>query len=143
MLSWLSRLFQSNVPPMVGETVITPPTVPNRAIAPIVTYYEKTAVIPDGGTTPAAGIDLEGFTLVGVIVPAGLEGTTLGFTVSTTLGGTYYVMQDGEGADLSVTVAASRCVPLSPSLFCGARFVKPVLATQTGAITLTFLLRAV
>lgn len=97
---------------------------------------DLTAVVPDTLTTPAAGVDLRGRVLVGVSIPTGLEGTTLGFAVAPTLAGTYLTMQTDAGA-YSVTVAASRYVALDPNKFRGVRFVKPVVAAQTGAITLT------
>lgn len=103
-----------------------------RQLAP----FLQTTVVPDAGTTPVAGTDLGGRTLVGVTIPAGLEGTTLTFTVATALGGTYNTLQTAAGA-YSITVAASRYVALDPNVFAGVRFVKPVLGAQTGAITLT------
>lgn len=93
------------------------------------------AVVANGGTTPTAGTDLGGRLLVGVTIPTGLDGTSLGFAVATELDGTYNTLMYG-GAAVSLTVAASRYVALDPGLFAGVRFVKPVLAAQTGAITL-------
>ena len=102
-----------------------------RQLAP----FLQDAVVPNAGTTPAAGTDLGGRLLVGVTIPAGLDGTSLGFAVAATLNGTYNTLMYG-GAAVSITVAASRYVALDPGLFAGVRFVKPVLATQTGDITL-------
>jgi hypothetical protein len=95
----------------------------------------QNALVPDTLTTPAAGTDLGGRILVGVTIPAGLDGTTLGFTVAPTLGGTYNTLMSA-GVAVSLTVAASRYVALDPTLFVGVRFVKPVLGAQTGDITL-------
>lgn len=98
------------------------------------------ALVPNTLTTPAAGIDLDGRTLVGVVIPAGLEGTTLGFTVSETLGGTYRTLMSG-GTAVSITVAADRYVALDPNMFAGVRYVKPVVGAQTGDITLKLVVR--
>lgn len=97
-------------------------------------------VVPDTLTTPDVGVDLGRRVLVGVFIPAAAEGTTLGFTVCETLGGTYLPLMSG-GSNLSITVAPGRYVALDPDVFRGVRFVKPVLAAQTGAVTLTLVAR--
>ncbi len=96
-----------------------------------------TATITNGNTTPTAGVDLEGKTLCGVTLDSGFDGTTLGFTVATTLDGTYNTMHNGT-ADYSKTVAASRYVALNPADFAGVRYIKPVTGSQTGHTHITF-----
>lgn len=96
--------------------------------------------VPDTLTTPAAGLDLKGRVLVGVFLPAALDGTTLGFTVAETLAGTYVSLMSA-GSVVSITVAASRYIALDPDVFRGVRFVKPVVGAQTGAAVLTLVAR--
>lgn len=88
------------------------------------------------GATESGAVDLKGFTPVGVSIPTGLEGTTLGFKVaSDAIGGTYRTLMSG-GSAVSLTVAADRYVALDPNVFAGVRFLKLIIAAQTGAIVL-------
>ena len=94
---------------------------------------EFAATVATGQTT-SSEVDIADCLLLGVILPAEFDGTTLGFTVSTTTGGTFYTLRDGAGAAaVSYTVAASSYVALDPGLFAGVRYVKIVLGSQTGA----------
>jgi hypothetical protein len=96
-----------------------------------------TASIADSGTTTSAGIDLGSKTLCGVHIPSGFDGSTLTFTASTTLDGTYLAVEytpDG-------TIGASKYIPIDPSKVAGIRYIKPVVGTQTGAIDLTLVAR--
>jgi hypothetical protein len=103
----------------------------------------ETVSIPDGATEPTAGISLGGKTLVGVSVAAGLEGTSLGLKVATTLAGTYLTMNDGAGAVYTKTIATPGYTPINPADVAGVRYLKPVVATQTGAVELDLHLRTV
>jgi hypothetical protein len=86
--------------------------------------------------TVSNGVDLKGRQLCGVSIPTGLEGTTLGFQVAAdAVDGSYRTLMSG-GVALSVTVAADRYVALDPNVFAGVRFVKLVVAAQTGAIVI-------
>jgi hypothetical protein len=95
-----------------------------------------TCSVAGSGTTPSAGVDLNGEYLVGIEFDSGLDGTSLGFTVAPTLAGTYVALHTG-AADYSKTVAASKRVILDPTQFLGVRYIKPVVASQTGATTIT------
>lgn len=102
---------------------------------------EFPVVIAENGTTSGAA-NLFDKVLCGVFCPAGVVGTALTFLVATTVDGTYVAVQDGEGADYSVTVAASKYVPVDPAKFVGCRFIKIVSdASETGG-PLTFNLAA-
>lgn len=96
----------------------------------------RTCTVAGSGTTPAAGVDLEGEHLVAIEFDSGLDGTSLGFTVATSLAGTYVTLHTGS-ADYSKTVAASRRVLLNPDDFRGIRYIKPVVASQTGDTVVT------
>lgn len=93
------------------------------------------AVVADQGTTSPA-VDLGGKTLCGVFIPSGLEGATLQVHASTAEDGTFVAVAGSDGTAQSITVAASRYIPLDYTKYLGLRYVKMVLATQTGAITL-------
>lgn len=92
-------------------------------------------------TTTSAEVDLLGTSLAGIHMPSVFQGTTLKF--STALkpeadGGTHVVMQDGAGADYSVTVTTSKYIPVDLAKFAGVRFVKIISGTSEsgGARTL-------
>lgn len=101
----------------------------------------KTVTILDGETTSDA-IDSEGGALVGIVVPTGLEGTT--FTVKASVdNSTFYDYYNDSGSQVTITCGASRFIGISAQDFVGVRYLKLVGATQTGDITITFVLRAV
>lgn len=104
--------------------------------------YYVDAVVPNSGTTPAAGIDLRGVVLVGLRLPAGAEGTTITFTASDKLTGSYEQVKSSDGSVLSITnnTGADHFV-LDPANFASVGFIKPVMDSQTGDITLVLVVR--
>lgn len=97
--------------------------------------------VADAGTTSAA-VDTSEHEVVGVYLPTGLEGTTLAFTMAPEDDGTFVpVREAGAAAVFSQTVAAANYVAISPNLLAGARWIKVVLASQTGAYTAQLALR--
>lgn len=100
----------------------------------VITFSD--AVIADSATT-SNSIDTLGFTVTGLYIPAGFEGTVIKFTGATrSASGTYLPVYDTAG-EVSLTVAASRYYSLSPDLLAGVRHVKLVAGTsQTGATTI-------
>lgn len=104
--------------------------------------FSQTVTIADSATDSGA-VDLAGQVLVGCFLDSGFDGTTLKFKASTTLGGTFSVVNDGAG-DLSKTVAASKYVALDPAVFAGIRYLKFTAGTsQTGSTTITVVSRPV
>lgn len=104
-----------------------------------------TTTITSGTTT--SEIDLKGGTLVAVILPAGLSSTQMKISASSTSGGTYANIIDGLGqygtlgGDLTFTIAASKILPIPPSITAGFRYIKLLpQSTETNA-TLTYLVR--
>lgn len=93
-------------------------------------YFEAT--IAESGTEPSAGIDLGSKTLCGVVLPSGFDGSTLTFKMSDELAGTYVACTNTTPSG----IAASRYVDVIPSEFSGVKYIKPVVGTQTGEITL-------
>ena len=79
-----------------------------------------TCTIADSATD-SDQVDITGYTLCGVFLPAAFDGTALKFKAAPTAGGTDYVVNDGAG-DLSLTVAASKYVAIDKvNLFKGIR----------------------
>lgn len=105
----------------------------------------QSVTVADGGTESGV-IDLNGAALVGVGLPSTFDNTTLGFTVCDTTDGTYLPLVYNEGASMgsnvSLTVAASKYVPLNPNWFLGVKFCKLVTASQTGATIIKAMKRA-
>jgi hypothetical protein len=102
--------------------------------------YDTTATIASGASTSAA-VDLNGYTLVGLVMPSAFTGTTMTFTMSPN-DGTYVSITNAGGTALSATVAASKCILFTPGDFVGVRFIKLVSGSSEGAgRTITLALR--
>lgn len=93
------------------------------------------------GQTDSDAIDLLGTTLVGAYLPASVEGTSLKFKAATAIDGTYLPVYGTDGNEVAYTVGSSHYVPLDPAVFSGVRFLKIVLASQTGAAVVTLATR--
>jgi hypothetical protein len=86
----------------------------------------KTVTIASGASLSGA-VDLEGYTLVGILMPAAWTAAALTFAVASTLAGTYADAYTDAGVEVSATVAASRYVGLRSDLamaLAAARFLK-------------------
>lgn len=108
-----------------------------------ITYVD--VVIADGAATSGAADLSNGRTLVGLLFAAGVDNTSMTFTTSDTVGGTYVAVYsiDGGGA-YTVTVGASRYVPVQVDVFSGLRFLKCVGGgNETGAQTVRLVCRNV
>lgn len=90
------------------------------------------AVISASGTTSAA-ISMNGFSLVGITTPAAFTGTTLTFTTSTTLAGTYVPVNSTSGTAVSYTVTTSNYYAIEPKDFYGCAFIKIVSGSTEGS----------
>ena len=104
--------------------------------------FTTTATIASGATESEA-VDLGGLELAGIFVPDTFDGTTLTIKAAPSLNGTYVTVME-EDADFSVTVAASRYVPIENlALFAGAQYIKLVSGTAqaTTETVLTLALR--
>ena len=92
-------------------------------------FYDLTTTIAVGQTDSAA-IDLSGLELVGFFIPSNLTGTTISIQAAPSLSGTYVAAQDGAGSTYSVTVAASKYVPITNyNIIAGLRFIKLTAGT--------------
>lgn len=95
------------------------------------TVTKTISMLIDGSATSASSGDLAGLTVVGVYVPASISGTTMTFTASYD-GTTFFPVQNGSGANSTITISASIYVPFDPAVFAGVRYLKLVSnATET------------
>jgi hypothetical protein len=96
-----------------------------------VDVYYTTTTIASSGTTSTA-IDLYGYSLVGIVTPAALTGTS--FTIKGSVDNSTYVdMYDTAGTQLSITAAASRFIAIAPQDFTSVRYIKLVSGSSEGA----------
>lgn len=98
----------------------------------------RTAQFADQATEATAGVakPAGGYTLCNFIIPAGFDGTTLGFEVSLN-DIDYYVLKDNDGTDLAITVAADSAGAVDPAFFYGWNYIKPTCSAQSGASSIT------
>lgn len=94
---------------------------------------DKTVTIAVGATQSAIGVDVGGFTLVGLYFPSTFDGTTVTLQSAPSINGTYVTVLDADGADLTLTVAASRFAGIGDlSLLVGVQYLKITAgSTQT------------
>lgn len=91
----------------------------------------KTIVLATATTSEAINISKAAFG--GITVPATVDGTSIGFSVCATEGGTYVTLRDTANAAiaLTITAATATAVALPPELF-GFNYFKIVCgSTQT------------
>ncbi len=84
------------------------------------------------GAQNSSVIELNGFQLAGIQMPAAFTGTTITFLVATTLAGTYQALYNLTGA-VSYAVGASRFVAIDPKDFQGTPYIKLVSGSAEGA----------
>lgn len=91
----------------------------------------------------SSAIDLKGFTLVGILLPAAFTGTAITFEVSNAIGGTYVALKSTtSGTALSYTVAQGTYAAIDPKDFYGVRFLKVKSGSaEGGARTLSLALK--
>lgn len=87
--------------------------------------WDETATIASGQTVSAA-VNLGGGTLVGIITPAALTGTSFTFQTSDAIDGTYVTCEDGAGAAIAKTVSASKDIKIAPTDLLRRRYLKIV-----------------
>lgn len=97
---------------------------------------DKTVIIADGGTVSGAA-DLSGTSLLAIDIPAGFDGTSMTFQVSSD-GTTFYdYKRMVDGLAVTAVVGANASYATNANDFAGYSHIKLVSATQTGAITIT------
>lgn len=109
----------------------------------------KTATIAINASL-SGEVDLEGFTLVSIIMPAAWTAANLTFQASDVTGGTFQDVYDDQGVEVTVQAAASRSIgiDLLAGALAGFRFIKIRSGTtgtpvnQAAARTLTLAVKA-
>lgn len=91
--------------------------------------------VADGETTSDV-IDCRGTAILGMIIPSGLEGATLTVKASDEKDGTFYDYYTSAGAQVTITVGASRYIGFVATDFVGIQFLKFVASSQTGDINI-------
>lgn len=90
--------------------------------------------------TDSSAFQLGEATFLAIGMPAAFTGTAMTFKAASTVDGTFVVVKDDAGADVSITVAASRWIGLSPTVMgklAAFRFLKLVSgSTELAARTI-------
>ena len=90
--------------------------------------------IASGQTVSSVANLANGQTLVGLILPAALTGTTITFQRCDTADGTFVPIYSMDGASVyGIVAGTSRYVPVQPDVFSGVPFVKVVSGSAEGA----------
>lgn len=107
-------------------------------------YTTKTATIPQGAGNTAE-IDLEGFTLVAIVIPEAWTSSNLSLEAASATGGTFYPVHDSGGSAVSLTVGTGNKIVVptyDQDIFGALRFIRLVAtANQASARTLTLILK--
>lgn len=94
-------------------------------------FQTQTVTVANGATTSDA-VNLNGFGMVGLILPSALTSTAMTFTGSQD-GTNYSALYNVAGTQLAITIAASRIVLFSPGDFVGINFVKLIAGSAEGS----------
>lgn len=95
-----------------------------------------TAVTIANGGTDSTVLQLGEHTFLALGMPASFTGTTITFKASSSEGGTFTIVKDDAGADVSITVGASRWVALQSAVMAklaAFRWLKLVSGSAEGA----------
>ena len=95
-------------------------------------FGTTTATIPSGSNTSGTIDCLVRGSPAELHMPAAFDGATVTFQNALTNDGTYLIMRK-DGADVSVTVTASRAIWLDPSIFYAAKYLRIVSASNETA----------
>jgi hypothetical protein len=100
-------------------------------VVPVGQVVFPTATIPISTTTSNA-ISTNGMSLVGCQLPATMTGTSISFTVATTLAGTYQELDNASGK-VTYTIAGGKFIAINPVDFYGVQFFKIVSGSSEAA----------
>lgn len=102
----------------------------------------RAEVTAAAGATHTSNIDCRGFALVAVATPAALTSTTGALQTSLDGGLTWLPVYDREGSAITLALAASRYIALSPAEVAGLGLARLSLGTAEAAErTITFVVR--
>jgi hypothetical protein len=92
----------------------------------------------------SSAVDLGGYVLSGLILPATFTSTAITFQMGNETQGTYFDIYDSTNTQLSMTVTQGRSYLFQPSDFVGVRYLKIKSGSaEGGARTVTLIARAV
>jgi hypothetical protein len=94
--------------------------------------FQTQQVTVASGNTTSDTINLNGFGMVGLILPAALTSTTMTFTGSQD-GVNFTSLYNVVGTQLAITIAASRLILFSPGDFVGINYVQLVTGSAEGS----------
>lgn len=111
-------------------------------------YPEIMSVTIAGGSSLSGAVDLNGLSLVAILMPTAWDGTSITFQASVN-GTDWFNLHDAAGNAITVTVAASRYIQLDWQRFLGIRYLRIRSGTasspvnQTATRTLRLVARAI
>jgi hypothetical protein len=97
-------------------------------------FNPNLAAVISASTTTSAVINLGGFTLCGIQIPAAFTGTALTFLVCSTATGTFVPLKTStSGTSLSYTVAQGTYAAINPQDFYGVNYLQIVSGSTEGS----------
>lgn len=100
-----------------------------------------TATIANAGTASNV-VNLDGGTLVGLEIPAGMEGTTLTLKASSVSAAAVAAVADSDGNALTITItSAAAFIALNPVATHAFRWVQVIASAQTGPAAIGLVVR--
>jgi hypothetical protein len=97
----------------------------------VIGFQTQTVTISSGQTTSDA-VNLNGFGMVGLILPSALTSTSMTFTGSQD-NSTFTALYNTAGVQLAITLAASRIILFVPGDFVGINYLKLVAGSAEGS----------
>ena len=94
------------------------------------------------GSTTSDAIDMQGYTLTAIIMPATFTGTSLTFSVSDD-GNTFYTMYNTSNTAVTAYVTQGRWYELLPSDFASTRYLKIISSATEGSARTIKLVRRI
>lgn len=96
---------------------------------------ENLQAVIQNGDTASGVVNLAGFKLCGLRMPSAFTGSTVTIQSAKTPDGTFQTVYKN-GAELTISVAASKKVALDPADFAGDQFIKVVGSAQAAERTI-------
>ena len=99
-------------------------------------YPEVRSVTLSSGSSLSPGIDLDGLTLVGILMPSTWDGTAITFRASIN-GTAWFDLYDAAGNEVTLSVAPSRYIQIDPRRFVGIRYLRIRSGTGSAPVNQT------
>lgn len=95
--------------------------------------FDKSAVITIAtSTTVSAASDLNGTSLVAILLPGTMTGVAISFQASVN-GSDFFIVKDGAGSTVSITTAADQYIPVPAGITSSIRYIKLVSGSAEAA----------